>query len=252
MKSHALYEYDATLDMIIGPHEYMQCVVVRGLFKKFKQPIYVNFDEKMTPELLNRLIVELHEANLNVVAFVGDNGGGNVGLWNNCGVSYLNTTIKHPITGDNIYMFSDVPHLLKLLRNWFIDGGFQLQDGTIFNKFKIKDIIETNPEISPIYKLTMHHITLTGADKQNVRFASQLFSHSVAQYLETHFPTEQHTQKLSKFIELVNRWFDVCNSYTFYATAYKKPYGVDVMVQDLVLGWFSHCHLHCIHTYIFS
>lgn len=75
MKCQALYEYDKTLDQIFGSNEQMQCVIVRGLFKKFKQPIYINFDEKMTPDLLNHLIVKLHEVELNVVAFVGDNEG---------------------------------------------------------------------------------------------------------------------------------------------------------------------------------
>lgn len=245
MKAKSLYEYDKTLDQIFGPHEQMQCVVVRGLFKKFKQPIYINFDEKMTPELLNLLITELHEISLNVVAFVGDNGGGNVGLWKDLNVSYLQTTIKHPVTGDDIYMFSDVPHCLKLLRNWFIDGGLQLQDKTILNKFKIREVIETNPEISPIFKISMHHITVAGAERQNVRVASQLFSHSVAQYLLKHFPNDQHTQKLAKFIELVNKWFDTCNSYTFNSHGYKKPYGVDLVEQNSVLGLFIYAISLC-------
>ncbi|KAG4068984.1 hypothetical protein HA402_005645 [Bradysia odoriphaga] len=150
----------------------------------------------MTPKLLNMLITNLHEANLNVVAFVGDNGGGNVCLWKVLGVNYLKTTMKHPVTGDDIYMFSDVPHCLKLLRNWFIDGGFKLKDETILNKFKIKEIIETNPEITPIFK---------------------------------------QTQKLSKFIDLVNKWFDISNSYAFEATAFKKPYGLALKEQDTVL-----------------
>lgn len=145
-------------------------------------------------------------------------------------------------------MFSDVPHLLKLLRNWFIDGGFKLQDETILNKFKIREIIETNPEISPIFKLSLHHITLTGSDRQNVRVASQLFSHSLATYLRKHFPYDPQVQKLSKFIELVNKWFDICNSYTFFAFGYKKPYGTNLQEQDLVLGLFNYLNESLIGT----
>lgn len=237
MKCQALYEFNKTLDLVMGPHEQMQVVMVRGLFKKFKQPIYINFDEKMRPDLLDHLIIKLHEIGLNVVGLVGDNGGGNVGLWKNCNVNFEQTTMKHPITGEDMHMFSDVPHLLKLLRNWFIDGGFQLQDGTLLNKNKIKQIIESNPEISPIFKVSLKHITLAGHERQCVRLASQLFSHSVAQYLAKHFPNDQQIQKLSAFIELVNKWFDICNSYTFYASGYKKPYGVNLQEQDSVLGW---------------
>lgn len=236
MKCKELYEYDPTLDQIFGPNAQMQCVIVRGLFSKFKQPIYINFDEKMTPDLLDRLIIALHTVDLNVVAFVGDNGGGNVGLLKNCDVNFCETTIKHPLTNDNICMFSDVPHLLKLLRNWFIDGGFQLEDNTILNKSIIRQIVETNPEISTICKLSLHHITVSGHERQNVRVASQLFSHSVAQYLMKHFPNDKQVEKLAKFIELVNKWFDICNSYTVNAHGYKKPYGVNLKEQDAVLS----------------
>lgn len=134
-------------------------------------------------------------------------------------------------------MFSDIPHLLKLLRNWFIDGGFVLPDGTILNKNKIKEVIETSPEICPIFKVSLKHIHVTGAERQDVRLAAQLFSHSVAEYLKKHFPNDQQVQKLSKFIELVNKWFDICNSYSFYGCAFKKPYGLDLKEQDSVLGW---------------
>lgn len=242
MKCKSLYEYDRTLDRVFGPNEQMQSVVVRGLFSKFKQPIYVNFDEKMTPDLLNCVIVELHKVDLNVVAFVGDNGGGNVGLWKNCEANFNKPTIKHSVTGEDIYLFSDVPHLLKLLRNWFIDGGFQLADKTILNKSKIRDIIESSPEISPIFKVSLHHITVSGSDRQNVRLASQLFSHSVGQYLLKHFPNDEQVKKLSGFIELVNKWFDISNSYTFYSHGFKRPYGLNLVEQVLksfLLSQFS-------------
>lgn len=224
----------------MGPSEHMQTVMVRGLFAKFKQPIYINFDEKMTTDLVYALISELHEVGLNVVGFVGDNGGGNVGLWTSFGVNFEQTTIKHPITGKDIYMFSDIPHLLKLLRNWFIDGGFILNDGTFLNKKIIQEIIETNTEISPIFKVSLKHITVKGPERQNVRLACQLFSHNVAEYLNKHFPNDQQVQKLSKFIALVDKWFDICNSYSYNGCGFKKPYGLDLNEQDLVLGWSDH------------
>lgn len=138
----------------MGPNEQMQTIMVRGLFAKFKQPIYVNFDEKMTHVVLNLIRSKLYEAGFNVVGFVGDNGSSNVGMWSSCGVNYINTTIKHPDTGQLIYMFSDAPHLLKLLRNWFIEGGFLLPDGIELNQAKIRELLQTNTEISPIYKLS--------------------------------------------------------------------------------------------------
>lgn len=237
MKCKSVYEYNKTLDSVMGPSKQMQTIMVRGLFAKVKQPIYVNFDEKMTPVLLNLICSKLHEVGFNVVGFVGDNGSSNVGMWSNCGVNYINTTIKHPETGQLIYMFSDAPHLLKLLRNWFIDGGFMLLDGTELNQAKIRELLQTNTEISPIYKLSLKHLELTKTERQNVRLAAELLSNSVAQSLRRNFPNDVVVEKLAWFIELVNKWFDVMNSYSLNGIGFKKAYGLDLNEQNKVLGW---------------
>lgn len=71
----------------MGPNAQMQTVMARGLFSKFKQPIFVDFDVKVSYDLLMVLIIKLHEIGFNVVGTVSDNGGGNQGLWTECGVN---------------------------------------------------------------------------------------------------------------------------------------------------------------------
>lgn len=220
----------------MGPHSQMQTAMVRGLFSKFKQPIYVDFDKKMTKDILNSFIKHLHSIGFNVVGIVNDNGGGNVGLWTVCNVNFENSYILHPETGEKIHMFSDVPHLLKLLRNWFIDGGFLLPDGTELNQFRIRQLLESNTEISPLFKLSILHLELQGAERQNVRMASELFSRTVAESLRRHFPGDEVVHKLANFIELVNNWFDIMNSYSMNGIGYKKPYGLNLDEQDRILG----------------
>lgn len=236
MKCKSRYEYNKTVDCVMGPHTQMQTAMVRGLFSKYKQPIYVGFDTKMTNDILNLLIDELYRIGFNVVGFVNDNGGGNVGLWSQCCVNFEKSYILHPVTGEKIFMFSDAPHLLKLLRNWFIDGGFLLHDGTELNQFRIRQLIELNVEISPLFKLSIHHLTVQGAERQNVRMASQLFSHTVAETLKRYFPDDACAHKLANFVELVNNWFDIMNSYSLNGVGYKKPYGLNLKEQDCVLG----------------
>lgn len=236
MKCKSLYEYSRTLDCIMGPHRYLQTVMVRGLFGKFKQPVYINFDHNITDDLLDSVIVQLHEVGYNVVGCVSDNGGGNVGLLKKYGVNFETTYILHPVTGRKIYMLSDAPHLMKLLRNWFIDGGFVLKDGTELNQGKIRELLKTNTEISPIYKLSVKHLEVEKAERQNVRLACELFSHSVAQSLRRNFPNDKEAAELSDFIELVNKWFDVMNSYSLNGIGYKKPYGLDLSEQNAILG----------------
>lgn len=220
----------------MGPHSQMQTVMARGLFYKFKQPIYVNFDEKMTEALLNSLITALYDIGFNVVGIVSDNGGGNVGLWSNCSVNYERNYIIHPVTGEHIFMFSDVPHLLKLLRNWFIDGGFLLPDGTDLNQSWIRKLLQSNTEISPLFKVSIHHLEVQGSERQNVRKASELFSRTVAKSLTRHFPNNVEVSKLANFIELVNNWFDIMNSYSINGKGYKMPYGIELCKQDEILG----------------
>lgn len=188
MKCKERYEFNKTLDCVMGPNSQMQVAMVRGLFSKFKQPIFIDFDKKMSKDLLNLLINRLYAIGYNVVGIVNDNGGGNVGLWTQCNVNFQRSYILHPVTGEKIFMFSDAPHLLKLLRNWFIDGGFLLSDGTELNQYRIRQLLETNTEISPLYKVSIHHLEVKGSERQCVRMASELFSHTVAESLRRNFP----------------------------------------------------------------
>jgi Transposase protein len=97
--------------------------MARGLFSKWKTPVYVGFDTNMTSELLNRIVSLLHEAAYIVVACVSDMGSSNLGLWKQLDVSYTKPYFCHPVTNEKISMFADVPHLLKLIRNWLLQTG---------------------------------------------------------------------------------------------------------------------------------
>lgn len=123
-----MVEYDFRNDGILGPHKSLQVIMARGLFAKWKQPVYARCDTKMTPEILNQVIAALHEAGYNVVAAVSDCGGGNQGLWKELGIDVIKdhtrTKMPHPVTGNPIHMIPDAPHLLKLIRNWLLDCGF--------------------------------------------------------------------------------------------------------------------------------
>ena len=75
----------------------------------------------MVKSLLFEIISKLNEIGYNVVAIVSDMGSKNMGLWKDLDISIHKTSFLHPITGNNIYTFADVPHTLKLLRNHFLD-----------------------------------------------------------------------------------------------------------------------------------
>lgn len=119
-------ERDKRNDDIVGPHKEMQVISARGLFANWKQPIYVGFDQQISIPILNEIITRLHAIGFQVVGNVHDCGGGNLGVWKDIGIDHEKekTHMKHPVTNDDIYFFPDVPHLLKLVRNWLLDHGF--------------------------------------------------------------------------------------------------------------------------------
>ena len=48
IKVKSVLEYDVSEDEVIGPYNQMQVCNARGLFAKWKQPVYCAFDQKMT------------------------------------------------------------------------------------------------------------------------------------------------------------------------------------------------------------
>lgn len=236
VKVKATEEYDVGNDKIIGPHNQMQVVMARGLFAKWKQPVYIGFDVKMTKNLLLEIIDELHKISFNVVGCVSDCGASNVGLWKELGVNIDTSFFQHPITQKNIYMFADAPHLLKLLRNWLLDVGFKLEDGSILNKQPLDALMSiTDLEVSSCWKVNKKHINCEKSQRQNVRLAAQLLSNTVATSLIHYKPgtNKEMAEKLGNFISDVNYWFDIFNSYCPKGKVpTKHAYGIDLKNQE--------------------
>lgn len=175
------------------------------------------------------------------MATVSDCGGSNVGLWKELNVSCSRNAIhhffKHPVTGKNIYLFADSPHMLKLIRNWFLDYGFVLKNGTIIKKHKVYQLLQlVNTEISPAFKLSELHFDCKDTERMNVALAAELFSHTTATCLRRYFPGDAEASKLADFVDMVNYWFDVMNSYTFKGPWFKNGYGLEIEHQSKALG----------------
>ena len=56
MKVESVLEYNPAADEVMGPFNYVQVVMARGLFKNCKQPIYIGFDQSMTKEIIMEII----------------------------------------------------------------------------------------------------------------------------------------------------------------------------------------------------
>ena len=115
------YFFFIILFCIIVDILYVCKIIWKGLVSDWKQPIFYDFDTKVTKELLYYIIEKLYSIGFNVLSMVSDMGSSNVGLWKSLDVSTEKTSFEHPITRNNVYVFADPPHLLKLARNHLLD-----------------------------------------------------------------------------------------------------------------------------------
>lgn len=65
---------------VVWPHKTTQVMMARGLFSKWKQPVYYKFDTPVTNKVLNDVITKLFKCGYTVVA-TSDLGSSNQKLW---------------------------------------------------------------------------------------------------------------------------------------------------------------------------
>jgi hypothetical protein len=206
--------YDAGEDQIVGPHKSAQVVFIRGLFSNWKQPIFFNFDQPMTKEILETIISKVENIGFRVTSATSDMGPTNVAVANSLKITPDKPYFPHPCRkGEKIWWFYDIPHLLKLIRNHFIDDGFVLPSGKIISKNDMINLLsQLGKEVTIAFKLTERHIYCQQAERQKVRLAAQLFSKSTANALRTLFPNDETKKELAQFVEDVDNFFDIFNS----------------------------------------
>ena len=117
--------FDRRKEKILGPLNNVQVVMARGITGKWKQPIYYSYDTAMNKDLLFQIINSIETAGFNVVSVTSDLGPGNRALWKQLNISPNNVSFCNPFDPERpVFVFADVPHLLKLPRNTasFIEG----------------------------------------------------------------------------------------------------------------------------------
>lgn len=229
LKSHLFY--DISRDKIVGFQESHNpnstavattalVVMVRGIASNWKQPIAYFFYNSAAPseeikEILFESVRKLTAIGFNVRGVVSDQGSNFRKL--------VNKVLK--VTPQNIFFFVDnvrlvyffdVPHLLKSTRNNFFTYNFRLPEGTV-KKCYLDTFYEHDKkkEYRLCPKLTNEHLSPGNFQKMKVKYASQIFSHSVAAALQTYIdfkvlPSDANVTV--KFIKTINDLFDLLNS----------------------------------------
>jgi DNA transposase THAP9 len=174
--------------------------MLRGVIKNYKQPISYTFCCGTTPKvvlksLLKNIITELQNCGLHVLATVCDQGTTNVSAINDLiketKESYLINNIKYTkqtfeVNDKEIIPLFDPPHLIKGIRNNLLTKDLVCVIDNERKTAKWEHIIQLYDE-NPSYKgirliknLTEIHVNPRKICKMKVKYATQVFSTSVA------------------------------------------------------------------------
>nr|XP_049695818.1 uncharacterized protein LOC126054354 [Helicoverpa armigera] len=225
--------------------DHAQVFMIRGLIKNYKQPVAYTFSQSATkgPELAKQLkavITELQNAGLNVVATVCDQGTNNV----NCIKFLLQETrgillrkSEEPegniilINKQEIIPLYDPPHLMKCIRNNLITKNllYKKDNKMLMAKWEhITALHQENPGykgIRLVPKLTDSHCIPSKIPRMKVKFATQLFSQTVASnmgYLAEKGIISQDAQNTADVILFFDKLFDSING-SFGKRKHSKP-----------------------------
>lgn len=135
----------------------------------------------MTTDIMKEIILELHHANFPVVGIVSDMGTSNMKLWSVSDVGHDNKCHFQYSCNESrkVFVLADVRHLLKLVRNHFLDSGFNISSN-IINKTIVEQLHSVSiSELTYVHKLTVYHLNLKGSDRQHVRLAAQVISNTM-------------------------------------------------------------------------
>ena len=129
-----------------------------------------------------------------------------------------NKTINFYAPDREIFFFSDVPHLIKTVRN----NLFRSSPGKtmlLWNNRKellwshIRRVYNEDVELRRKQKLTYHHMNLTNHALMNVKLAAQVLSFSVGSVLQK--PGYEECQETARLYLEINYFFDYLNTRSY-------------------------------------
>lgn len=211
--------------------------MIRGVSENWKQVIaWHATTKKSSDDVLHSLVLEIvsevERIGFNIRGITCDMGPKNTGLWKKLGFKVNRKEnyhyIDHPQRpGELLYVFADVPHLLKNLRTALMNQDFVLSEelnkkynfpSRIISFKYIEQLIsiqERNSSLRLASKLDSKLLKLSNFEKMNVAFAARIFSHRTAAALEFLIEKKYISEDARAtvwFIKLISKWFNLMNS----------------------------------------
>lgn len=128
IKTTELFEYDESLDLIVGPHKYLTLIVARGLYKNWSQLVYFNFDTRVAKQHLNQTIEALHKIDYAVVALASNFEEGKSDVFSELSINYGKGFFQHPITQEKVQCFYYLNDMLQATNAHFFGGQLTIED----------------------------------------------------------------------------------------------------------------------------
>ncbi|XP_073829694.1 uncharacterized protein [Musca autumnalis] len=242
MKVSGAYEFNCNDNTLKQPPNSVNVVLASGLKTAWKQPVYFDFDCRITKEILMEVISALSKDGFPVVGIVCDMTPLNRELLNDLDITPEKPWFSHPVkTEDKVFTFLDVPNLLKCLRNQFLYTGYIINNQTIDSTI-IRELLKLHRKSNRPIKLHLveEHLVINGKPwTQGMKPATQLFSNTTANALRKYSSLGLDFYKATEtanFIQIVNDWFDIHNSsLKNYSQAGKEAYGKKWEIQKPIL-----------------
>lgn len=176
---------------------------------------------KEKAELVKRCLEFIHESGVTVTSLTFDGAPVNFTMATSLGADfsnfqYLKSSFLHPITANEIFIFLDPCHMIKLVRNTFGTQKYltDISNQTINWDYLVKLVNKQSFEgLHLATKIKLRHLNWV-REKMKVKIATQTLSKSVADALlylgkESEF---RNVEPTASFIQKFNDLFDVFNS----------------------------------------
>jgi len=228
---------DVTLPDHSGPATHSLVFMLGGITTRWKQTVSYYFTGNSTDgtvfcRIITDIILCAKNIGLNVLAFTSDMGSANRAMWKRFGIvstkDKCKCTFPHPSSPDKcVYVFADVPHLVKNLRNHIVKGHDLVLPAHVVAKFNLPTSVvcvqplrklveyQADKDLKPAPKLTAKHLDPGHFEKMKVSNAMAVFSSSVSAALRLMVETENWDVSFlttAWFLETINHWFDLMSS----------------------------------------
>ncbi|GBP36459.1 DNA transposase THAP9 [Eumeta japonica] len=245
--------YDAHRDKVVGLYEvddnqnpyaagFAFAIMLKGILADWRQVVGYAFvttnkvDEQLKRWIINT-IKKLLELGFKIRAVVSDLGSGFLNFSNSVKVSKDQPYFQ--IDDKRIYYIFDVAHLMKSIRNTFMNHDFEFNGKTAsWDDIHKCYQIEKQRDYRIATKLTDSHISPKKFQMRKTRLAVQVLSESVKAALTTHTKAGNLNPRdgTIEFIDTVDKLFDLLNSTNLYSPkTYKKPYRGGESQRSLLL-----------------